>query len=155
MTALTTDSNSSSDAQKGTYDGYRHIRQVSPRFYHAPDPDEGTEPPFPLRIARNRAERRAPSPRSRTDHIPALIPRAQRESTPVNEDLSPLHTQLLIETITNTTLAAVNQHLMSAGQLPPPTVDPQLTELSLTSTAPPPSNLVQTTAPTPTTTYST
>ena len=57
MTALTTDSDSSSDAPRGTYDGYRHIRQVSPRFYHAPDPDDGTEPPFPPRIARNRVER--------------------------------------------------------------------------------------------------
>ena len=150
MTALTTDSDSSSDAQRGTYDGYRHIRQVSPRFYHAPDPDDGTEPPFPLRIARNRVERRAPPPRPQTNHTPALTPRAQRENTPVNEDLAPLHTQLLIETITYAKLAAVNQHLMSAGLLPRPTVDPQPTELSLTRTAPPPSNLVQTTAPTPT-----
>ena len=45
MTALTTSSDSSSDAQRGAYDGYRHLRQVSPRFYHAPDPDDGTEPP--------------------------------------------------------------------------------------------------------------
>ena len=148
MTALTTDSDSSSDAQRGVYDGYRHLRQVSPRFYHAPDPDDGTEPPFPPRIARNRLERRAPPPRPRT--TPAMAPRAQRETTPVNEDLSPLHTQLLIETITNATHAAVNQHLMSAGLLPYPTVDPQPTELSLTRTAPPPSQLVQTTAPTPT-----
>ena len=148
MTALTTDSDSSSDAQRGAYDGYRHLKQVSPRFYHAPDPDEGTEPPFLPRIARNRLERRVLPPRPRT--TPALAPRAQRETTSVNEDISPLHTQLLRETITNATLAAANQHLMSAGLLPHPTVDPQPTELSLTRTAPPPSQLVQTTAPTPT-----
>ena len=153
MTALTTESDSSSDAQRGAYDSYRHIRQVSPRFHHAPDPDDGTEPPFPPRIARNRVERRAPPPRPRTNHPPALASRAQRETTPVNEDFSPLHTHLLIETITNATLAAVNQHLMSAGLLPRPTVDPQPTELSLTRTAPPPSHLVQTTAPTPTPNY--
>ena len=150
MTALTTDSDSSSDAQRGIYNDYRHIRQVSPRFYHAPNPDDGTEPPFPPRIARNHAERRAPPPRPRTEHPPALIPRAQRESTPDNDDLAPLHTQLLIETTSNATLSAVNQHLMIPGLLPPPTVDSQPTELSLTRTAPPPSNLVQTTAPTPT-----
>ena len=60
MTALTTDGDSSSGAQRRAYDGYRHLRQVSPRFYHAPDPDDGTEPPFPPRIARNRLERLAP-----------------------------------------------------------------------------------------------
>ena len=48
--ALTTDSDSSSDAPRGTYDGYRHIRQVSPRFHHAPDPDDGTELLFPLEL---------------------------------------------------------------------------------------------------------
>ena len=148
MTALTTGSDSSSDAQRGAYDGYRHLRQVSPRFYHALDPDDGTEPPFPPRIVRNRLERRAPPPRPRATS--ALAPRAQRETTPVNEDISPLHTQLSIKTITNATLAAVNQYLMSAGLLPHPTVDPQPTELSLTRAAPPPSQLVQTTAPTPT-----
>ena len=146
MTALTTDSDSSSDAQRGAHDGYRHLRQVSPRFYHAPDLDDGTEIPFPPRIARNRLERRAPFPRPQT--TPALVPRAQRETNPVNEDLSPLHTQLVIETITNATLAAVNQHLMSAGLLPRPTVDLQPTELSLTRTAPPPLQLVQQTIPT-------
>ena len=149
MMALTTDSDSGSDVPRVTYDGYRHNRQVSPRFFHAPDPDGGTEPPFPPRIARNRVERRAPPPRPLTNHTPALVPHARRESTPVNEDLSPVPTQLLIETITNATLAAVNQHLMSAGLLPRPTVDLQPTELSLTRPAPPPSTLVQTTAPTP------
>ena len=89
MTALTTDSDSSSGAQRGAHDGYGHLRQVSPRFYHASDPDDGTEPPFPPRIARNRLERRAPPPRPRT--TPALAARAQRETTPVNEDLSPLN----------------------------------------------------------------
>ena len=148
MTALTTASDSSSDAQRGAYDGYRHLRQVSPRFYHAPNPDDDTEPPFPSQIARNRLERRAPSPRPRT--TPALAPRAQRETTPVNENFSPLHTQLLIETIANATLAAADQHLMSTGLLPHPTVDPQPTELSITRTAPPPSQLVQQTALTPT-----
>ena len=148
MTAITTDSESGSDAPQGTYDGYRHNRQVSPRFYHAPDPDDGTEPSFPPRITRNRVERRAPPPRPLTNHTPALVPHAQRGSPPANEDLSPLPTQLLIETIKNATLAAVNQYLMSAGLLPRPTVDPQPTELSLTRTAPPPSTLVQKTAPT-------
>ena len=47
MTALTTDSDSGSDAPHGTDYGYWYIRQVSPRFYHAPDPDDGTGPPFP------------------------------------------------------------------------------------------------------------
>ena len=133
MTTLTTDSDSSSDAPRGTYDGYRHIRQVCPRFYHAPDPDDGTEPPFPPRIARNRVERRAPPPRPPTNHIPGLKPHAQRESIPVHEDFPPLHTHLLIETITNATLAAVNQHLMSAGLLPRPTVDPRATLLKLST----------------------
>ena len=150
MTALTIDIDYSSDAQRGTYDGYRHIGKVSPRFYHAPDPDDGTEPSFPPRIARNRVERRASPPRPRTNPTPALAPRAQRKSTPVNEDISPLHAQLTMKTITNATLAAVNQHLMSAGLLPGLTVDPQPTKLSLTRIKPPPSNLVQTTAPTPT-----
>ena len=106
MTAITTDSESGSDAPQETYDKYRHNRQVSPRFYHAPDPDDGTEPSFPPRIARNRAERRAPPLRPLTNHTPALVPHAQRGSPPVNEDFSPLPTQLLIETITNATLAA-------------------------------------------------
>ena len=78
MTALTTDSDSGSDAPRGTYNGYRHDRQVSPRFYHAPDPDDGTEPPFPPRIPRNRVERRAPPLWPLTNHIPALVPHAQR-----------------------------------------------------------------------------
>ena len=124
------------------------ISGKSPRFYHAPDPHDGTEPPFPPRIARNRVERRAPPPRPRTNHTPALASRAQRESTPVNGDLSPLHTQLLIETLTNATVAAVNQHLMSAALLPRSTVGPQPTDLSLTRTVPPPLNLEQTTPPT-------
>ena len=149
MTALTTDSDSSSDAQKGTLDDYRHLRQASPRFYHAPELDDGTEPPFPPRTACNRMERRAPLSRPRT--TPALAPRAERETNPVNDNISPLHTQLLIETITNATLAAVNRHLVSAGLLPHPTANPHPTELSLTRTVPPPSHLVQQTAPTPTT----
>ena len=40
MTTLTTDSDSSSDAQKGSHDDYRHLRQASPRFYHAPELDD-------------------------------------------------------------------------------------------------------------------
>ena len=112
-----------------------------------PDPDDGTEPPFSSRIARNRIDRRAPSSRPLTTHIPALVPHAQQGNPPVNEDFYPLPTQLLIETTTNATLAAVNQHLMSAGLLPRPTVDPQPTEPSLTRTAPHPSTLVQTVAP--------
>ena len=117
-TALTTDSDSGSDAPHGTDDGYRYIRQVSPRFYHAPDPDDGTGPSFPPRIARNRVDRRAPPPRPLPAHTPALEPHAQRGPPTVNEDYSPLPTQLLIETITNATLAAVNQPLMSTGLLP-------------------------------------
>ena len=148
MTALTSDSDSSSDAQRGTHDDYRHLRQASPRFYHAPEVDDGTEPPFPPRIARNRMERQAPLSRPRT--TPALAPRAERETNPVNDNISPLHTQLLIETITNATLATVNRHLVSAGLLPHPTADPHPTEPSLTRTVPPPSHLVQQTAPTPT-----
>ena len=148
MTALTTDSDSGLDAPHGAYDGYRHIRrQVSPRFYHAPDPDDGTGPPFPLRIARNRVDRRAQPSWPLTAHTPVLEPHAQRGTPTVNEDFSPLPTQLLIETITNATLAAVNQHLMSTGLLPRPTVEPHPTEPSLTRTAPHPSTLVQTTAP--------
>ena len=147
MAALTTDSDSGSDAPHGTYGGYRHIRQVSPRSYHAPDPDDGTRPPFPPRIARNRVDRRAPPSRPLKAHTPALEPHAQRGTPTVNEDFSPLPTQLLIETITNATLAAVNQHLMSAGLLTRPTVDFQPTEPSLARTAPHPSTLVQTAAP--------
>ena len=86
MTALTTDSNSGSDAPRETYDGYRHNRRVSLRFFHAPDPDNGTEPPSPPRLGRNRVESRAPPPRPLINHNPALVPHAQRESTPVNED---------------------------------------------------------------------
>ena len=149
MTALTTDSDSSSDAQKGSHDDYRQLRQASPRFYHAPELDDGTEPPFPPRVARNHMERRAPLSRPRT--TPALAPLAERETNPVNDNISPLHTQLLIETITNATLAAVNQHLVSAGLLPYPTADPHPTGLSITRTTPPPSHSVQQTTPTPTT----
>ena len=148
MTALTMDSDSSSDVQRGAYDDYRHLRQVSSRFYHAPDLDDGTEPPFPPRNARNRLERRAPLPQPRTTS--ALAPRAKRKTNPANDNISPLHAQLLMETITNATFAAVNQHLVSAGLLPQPTADSQPTELSLTRTAPPPSQLVQQRAPTPT-----
>ena len=148
MTALTSDSDSSSDALRGTHDDYRHLGQASPRFYHAPEVDNGTEPPFPPRIARSRMERRTPLSRPRT--TPALTPRAERETNPVSDNISPPHTQLLIETITNATLAAVNRHLVSAGLLPHPTADPHPTELSLTRTVPPPSHLVQQTAPTPT-----
>ena len=126
---------------------YRHIRQVSPRFYHAPDPDDSTGPPFPARIARNRVDRRVPPSRPLSAHTPALEPHAQRGPPTVNEDSSPLPAQLLIETITNATLAAVNQHLMSTGLLPRPIVDPQPTQPSLTRTAPGPSSLVQTTPP--------
>ena len=145
MTALTVDSSSGLDAPHGTYDGYRYIRQVYPRFYHAPDPDDGTGPPFPPRIARNHVDRQAPPLRPLSAHTPASEPHAQRGPLTVNEDFSP--TQLLIETITNATLAAVNQHLMSTGLLLRPTVDPQPTAPSLTRTAPDPSSLVQTTAP--------
>ena len=147
MSALTTDSVSGSDDPHGIHDGYRHNGQAYPPFYHAPDPGDGTEPSFPLRIARNRVERRATPPRLRTSHTPALVPHVQQGSPPVNEDVSPLTTQLLIETITNATLAAVNQHLMGAGLLPRPIVDPQPTEPSLTRIAPHPSTLVQISAP--------
>ena len=147
MTALTTDSGSGSDAPHGTYDEYHHIRQVSLRFHHAPDPDDGTGLPFPPQIARNRVDRRAPPSRPLTTQTPALEPHAQRGTPTVNEGFSPLPTQLLLETITNVTLAAVNQHLMRTGLLPRPTVDPQPTEPSLTRTAPHPSTLVQTAAP--------
>ena len=112
MTAITTYSESGWDAPRGTYDGYRHNRQVPSRFYHASDPDDGTEPPFPPRIARNRVERRAPPPRQLTNQILALVPHAQREDPPVNKDYSPLPTQLLIVTITNATLAAVKPTLV-------------------------------------------
>ena len=142
MTALTTDSNSGSDAPHGTYDGDRYIKQVSPSFYHASDPDDGTGPPFPPQIARNRVRHRTPPSRPLTAHTRALEPHAQRGTPTVNKDFSPLPTQLLIETITNATLAAVNQHLMSTGLLPRPTVDPQPAEPSLTRTAPHPSTLV-------------
>ena len=147
MTALTTYSDSASDAPHGAYNEYRHLRQVSPCFYHDPDPDDGIGPPFPPRIARNRVDRRAQPSRPLTAHTPVLEPHAQRGTPTVNEGFSPLPTQLLIETITNATLAAVNQHLMSTGLLPRPTVEPQPTEPSLTRTAPHPLTLVQTTAP--------
>ena len=130
MTALTTVSDSGEDAPHETYDGYRYIRQVSPRFYHAPDPDDGTGPPFPPRIARNRVDRRAPPSRPLTAHTPALEPHAQRGIPTVNEACYALPTQLL----------------MSTGVLPRPTVDPQPTEPSLTRTAPHPPTLVQSAA---------
>ena len=147
MTAINTDSESGLDTPHGTYDGYRHNSEDSPRFYHAPDPDDSTELLFPPRIARNCVDHRAPPPRPLPTNTPALVPHVRQESPLVNEDFSPLPTQLLIETITNVTLATVNQHLISAGLLPRPTVDPQPTERSLTRTAPPPSTLVQTAAP--------
>ena len=53
MSALTTDSVSGSDDPHGTHDGYRHNGQASPRFYHAPDPGDGTEPIFPHVTASN------------------------------------------------------------------------------------------------------
>ena len=96
MTALTTDSEFGSDAPHGTDDGYRYIRQVSPRFYPAQDPDDGTGPPFPPCIARNRVDRRAPPPRLLPAHTPALEAHAQRGSPTVNDNFSPLPIQLLI-----------------------------------------------------------
>ena len=147
MTALTTDSDCGSDAPRGTYDGYPYNRQVSLRFCHASDPTDGAGPPFSPRIARKCVDHRAPLSRPLSAHTPALEPHPQREPPTVNEDFSSLPTHLLIETITNATLAAVNQHLMSTGLLPQPTVDPQPTEPSLTRTAPDPSTLAQTAAP--------
>ena len=147
MTGLTTDSVSGSDAPQRTDNNFRYLEQVSPRFYHAPDPNNGTGPPFPPRIARNRVERPASPPRLLPVYTPVLEPNVPHEPPIVNEDFSPPVTQQLIETLTNATLAAVTQHLGSTGFLPRTTVDPQPPAPSLTRTAPDPSVYAQMLAP--------
>ena len=47
MTALTTDSDTRPDSLRGTDRNNRHLRQVSPRVYHARNLLDGTAPPFP------------------------------------------------------------------------------------------------------------
>ena len=62
VTALTSDSDPGSKTTHGNDRDLRFLRQV-PRFYHASDPNDGTDTPFPPRIARNNTVRRlAPPP---------------------------------------------------------------------------------------------
>ena len=71
MMALTTDSDIGPDSPRGTDRGIRLLRQVSPRVYRAHDPNDGTAPSFPPRIARIRGQRRIALPRPMPRSIPA------------------------------------------------------------------------------------
>ena len=65
MAALTTDSDTGPDSLRGTDRDNRHLRQVFPRVYHAPNPLDGKAPPSLPRIARSRENRRITSSRHR------------------------------------------------------------------------------------------
>ena len=152
MTALTSDSDSGSETPHGNDRGFRYLRQVR-RFYHAPDPNDGTGPPFPQRIARNSTIRRLapppPPPRLLPTHTPALGSHTSRAPTPLDEDFSPPTTHQLVDTITCVALAPVNQHLANIGLLPQTTLDSQPPAPSLARTTRDPPILVQTSAPAP------
>ena len=89
MTALTTDSDSGADTPQGTNRDFRHLRQVSPRFYYAPDPNDGTGLSFTPLIARNHIERRVIFPRLLPTRTPALEPHAHRGPPFFNEVFHP------------------------------------------------------------------
>ena len=148
MTVLTSDSDSASETTHRNDRDLRYSRQV-PRFYHAPDPNDGSDPPFPPRIARTSTVHRLVPPRPLPTHTPALGSHASRTPTTLNEDFSPPTTHQLVDTITSADLAAVNQYLANIGLLPRTTPDSQPPAPSLARTTPDPPILVQTSAPAP------
>ena len=148
MTALTSDSDSGSETPHGNDRDLGFLRQV-PRSYHALDPNDGTDPPFPPRIARNSTVRRLAPPFLLPTHTPALGSHASCTPTPLHEDVSPPTTHQLVYTITSAALAAVSQHLANIGLLPQTTRNPQPAAPSLARTTSDPPILVQTFAPAP------
>ena len=148
MTALTSDRDSSSETTRRNDRDLRYLRQV-PRFYHAPFPNDGSDPPFPPRIARTNIVHRLAPPRSLTTYTPALGTHASCPPTTLNEDFSPPTTHQLVDTITSATLAGVNQYLANIGLLLQTTPDSQPPAPSLARTTPDPPVLVETPAPAP------
>ena len=148
MTALTSDSDSSSETTRRNDRDLRYLRQV-PRFYHAPDPNDGSDPPFPPRIARTSTVHWPAPPRSLPTHTPALETHASCPPTTLNEDFSPPTTHQLVDTITSAALAAVNEYLANIGLLPQTTPDSQPPAPSLARIMPDPPVLVETSAPAP------
>ena len=148
MIALSSDSEPGSETPHGNDRDFRCLRQV-PRFHHAPEPNDGTGPPFSPRIARNSTVRRLAPPRLLPTHTPALGSQASRASTTLNEDFPPLTTRQLVDTITSAALAAVNQHLANIGVLLQTTLNSQPPAPSLARKTPDPPILVQTSAPAP------
>ena len=148
MTALTSDSDSFSETTRRNDRDLRYLRQV-PRFYHAPDPSDGSDPPFPPRIARTSTVHRPVPSRSLPTHTPALGTHASCPSTTLNEDFFPPTTHQLVDTITSAALAAVNQYLANIGLLPQTTPGSQPPAPSLARTMPDPPVLVETSAPAP------
>ena len=137
MTALTSDSDSSSETTRRNDRDLRYSRQV-PRFYHAPDPNDGSDPPFPPRIARTSTVHQPAPPRSLLTHTHALGTHASCPPTTLNEDFSPPTTHQLVDTITSAALAAVNQYLANNGLLPQTTPDSQPPAPSLVRIMPDP-----------------
>ena len=148
MAALTSDSDSSSETTRRNDRDLRYLRQV-PRFYHAPDPNDGSDPTFPPRIARTDTVHRLAPPRSLPTHTPALGTHASCPPTTLNEDFSPPTTHQLVDTITSAALAAMNQYLANIGLLPQTPPDSQPPAPSLARTTPDPPVLVETSAPAP------
>ena len=164
MTALTTDSDTRPDSPRGTDRDNRHLGQVSPRVYNAPDPNDGTVPPSPPRIARPRGNRRIVSPRHLPARKPALEPPTLRGDPILDETPHPPLTPQSLEMITAATIAVLNQHLASIGLLPrtaaspsdepiraadPQPPAPRAAPPALTRTLPAPSSFVPTVASTP------
>ena len=148
MTALTSDSDSSSGTSRRNDRDLRHLRRV-PRFYHAPDTNDGSNPPFPPRIARTSPVHRVAPPRPLPTRTPALETHASCPPTTLNEDFSPPTTHELVDTITSAALTAVNKYLANIGLLPQTTPDSQPPAPSLARTMPDPPVLLETSAPAP------
>ena len=137
MTALTSDSDSSSETTRRNDRDLQYYRQV-PRFHDAPDPNDGSDPPFPTRIARTNTVHRLAPLRSLPTHTPAMGTHASCPPTTLNEDFSPPTTHQLVDTITSAALDAVNQYLANIGLLPQTTPDSQPPAPSLAITTPAP-----------------
>ena len=148
MTAITLDSDSSSGTSRRNDRDLRYLRQV-PRFYHAPDTNDGSNPPFPPRIARTSTVHRLALPRSLPTRTPALETHVSCPPTTENEDFSPPTTHELVDTITSAALTAVNKYLANIGLLPRTTPDSQPPAPSFARTMPDPPVLVETSAPAP------
>ena len=148
MTALTLDSGSASETTHRNDRDLRYLWQV-PRCYHEPDPNDGSDPPFPPRIARTSTVHHLAPPRLLPTLTPVLESHASRTPTTLNGDFSPPTTHQLVDTITSAALAAVNQYLANTELLPQTTPDSQPPAPSLARTTPDPPILVQTSAPAP------